>query len=100
MTVLCAWCAAPAVARVLIEPAQYRKVTIPNPKTGEPITAQQASRFAIYASVCATHVDVRDREPGTPMRDKRRRAALGVAQLDIFGGSTTQRKPRNALTDL
>lgn len=98
MSALCAWCDTPAVDRVLLEPAQYRTVTLPSPKTGEPITAQQVGRFAIWAYVCADHAAIRDRKAGTPMADKRRRKAVGVEQLDIFGGCTTDpRKPDNAL---
>lgn len=97
-TALCAWCEAPAVDRVLIEPAQYRTVTMPSPKTGEPITAQQVGRFAIWAYVCADHVEICDRKGGVPIRDKRRSKATGIEQLDIFGGCATDpRKPDNAI---
>lgn len=96
----CAWCNAPAVARVLIEPGHYKTVTMLSPRTGEPVDAQQASRFAIWAYVCAEHRTIRDRQPGAPLADSRRRKAKGVDQLDIFGGSTAAHKPGNAIEGL
>lgn len=96
----CAWCDAPAIDRVLIQPGQYKAVAILHPRTGEPVVAQQASRFAIWAYVCTEHRTIRDREGGTPIPDKRRRKAADVDQLDIFGGSTATHKPGNAITGL
>lgn len=96
----CYWCGAPAVDTVELEPAVRKMVTMIGP-SGVPIVAPQATRFAVTAKVCETHREVRDREPGAPLRDSRRRKATGVEQLDIFGGSTADpRKPGNALTDL
>lgn len=96
----CYWCGEPAVATVELEPSQTKMVTMVGPR-GVPVTAPQATRFAITAEVCADHADVRDREPGMPLPDIRRRRAEDVEQLDIFGGSTSEpRKPGNALTDL
>lgn len=96
----CQWCGEPAVDSIELEPAQYKMVTVIGPR-GVPIIGAQTTRFAVYAYVCVDHLDVRDREPGTPMPDLRRRRAKGVEQLDIFGGSTVDpRKPGNALTDL
>jgi hypothetical protein len=94
----CYWCDEPAVGTIELEPAQRKMVTMIGP-TGVPISAPQATRFAITAYVCADHLEVRDREAG-PVPDIRRRRARGIEQLDIFGGSTEDpRKPGNALTD-
>jgi hypothetical protein len=96
----CYWCGKPAVDTVELEPAVRKMVEMIGPR-GVPIVAPVATRFAITAEVCEAHRDVRDREPGVPLRDSRRRKATGVQQLDIFGGSTSDpRKPGNALTDL
>lgn len=95
----CSWCGEPAVGTIELEPARRKMVTMIGP-TGVPITAPQATRFAITAYACADHLAVRDREAG-PLPDLRRRRAKGVQQLDIFGGATSDpRRPGNALTDL
>lgn len=95
----CDWCPGRAIVQLEIAPGQYKMVTMVGP-AGTPVTAPQATRFPIYAYACATHREIRDHDAGTPMPDQRRRGAKGVAQLDIFGGCTTDpRKPGNALTD-
>lgn len=96
----CDWCVKPAAFVLEIAPGQYKMVTMIGPR-GVPISAPQATRFAIHAFACADHRDIRDHEAGSPLPDPRRRRAKGVQQLDIFGGSTADpRKPGNALTDL
>lgn len=96
----CQWCAEPAVDSVEIQPAQYRIVTKISSE-GQRIHAPEVVRFAITADVCACHRSARDREGGKPMPDMRRRKAIDVEQLDIFGGSTADpvrvRKPNNAI---
>lgn len=96
----CFWCDEPAVARIEVEPARYKTVTVEGPR-GVPIVGMRVTRFAVQADVCAAHRNIRDREGGAPVPDRRRRRATGIQQLDIFGGSTVDpRKPDNALTDL
>lgn len=95
----CDWCLERAIVQLEVAPARSKMVTMIGP-TGVPVTAPQATRFAICAYACADHREIRDHDAGTPMADRRRRRAKGVDQLDIFGGSTQIRKPGNALTDL
>lgn len=71
---LCAWCERPAIDTIEVEPAQRRIVKKLSPYTG----------MATFAPEIA---DVREDEGG-PIRDPRRTHAVGVAQLDIFGGET------------
>lgn len=99
----CAWCGAPSIETVEIEPAQRKNVTMMSPYTGQMVVAPQIVKFAIYANVCEDHLNVCDREGGKPLRDPRR-AQASVAQLDIYGnevdlsrGPSRERKQGSAI---
>lgn len=98
----CAWCDAPAVEQVVIEPTRYRMTTVVG-QDGRSYRATEVAQFAIHAYVCAAHLTVRDRAGGKPVRDPRKTKAVGTVQLDIFGNEMTgptpppRRHPINAI---
>lgn len=93
----CAWCGAPSIETIEVEPAQRTMVKMRSPHTGETIVAPQIVKFAVYANVCEAHLNVCDREGGKPIRDPRRTQVTGVMQLDIFGGEVEAGAKRRKL---
>ena len=78
MTPCCYWCGVDAVAVLDLAPARMGQITEGGVKR------RCVVKKAVTAHVCAAHADIRDRAPGTPMVDPRKKPAK-VDQMNLFG---------------
>jgi hypothetical protein len=91
----CAWCGLPAVAKVEVQPAQYRSVSRRDPVTGKRTSHQAFVRAAIVAPVCDEHQHITTGQPpAVPI--PRQRTARNVEQLGMFPVTDDERL-RNAI---
>jgi len=89
----CAWCGLPAVARVEVQPAQYRTLTRKDPITGRRVAHQESVRAAIRVPVCGEHEHITRGQPApVPVP----RTASDVEQLGMFP-ATAEERLRNAI---
>jgi hypothetical protein len=92
----CAWCGAPAVSEVEVQPARYRMLGTVDPVIGDRSAYRQLVRGAIVAPACDEHRHI-TRGQAPPVWTPRDQRARGeVDQLDLFAAGPEARL-RNAI---
>jgi len=92
----CAWCGRPAVAKVEVQPAQYRSLGRVDPIIGDRSAYQQLVRSAVRVPVCNEHAHITRRQPPPVGVPRERKTTRGVEQLGMFPVTADERL-RNAI---
>jgi hypothetical protein len=92
----CAWCGAPAVGEVEVQPARYRMLGRVDPVIGDRRAYRQLVRGAIVAPACDEHRHI-TRGQAPPVWTRREQRVRGeVDQLDLFA-TGQEAQLRNAI---